>query len=318
MIVLNGGSGSGKSGIARCLQTVLSDPWLALGTDTLMEAAPSSSPMSAFGIEFGPAGEVIVGPDFRALEAAWMTGVAAMAQAGAHIILDEVFRGAASQRQWQEALDPLPVLWVGVRCHPEVAAAREIARGDRVLGMARSQADLVHQGMAYDLEVDTAQLEALECARIIAAHIDQSLAEGVQRGPSAQGAQQASAQATQRGSAQSAQLGSTLGLRGASAQGTQGRSAQNPQRGPAQNPQRGPAQNPQRGPAQNPQRGSTLGSWGAGASAQGAQRGPGEGTERDRAPGTASEEQFEAWDSDETASEEPFEAWDSDGPEPRG
>jgi chloramphenicol 3-O phosphotransferase len=311
VIVLNGGSGSGKSGIARCLQTVLSDPWLALGTDTLMEAAPSFSPTSAVGIEFGPAGEVIVGPDFRALEAAWMTGVAAMAQAGAHIILDEVFlRGAASQRQWQEALDPLPVLWVGVRCDPEVAAAREIARGDRVLGMARSQADLVHQGMAYDLEVDTAQLEALECARIIAAHIDQSLAEGVQRGPSAQGAQQASAQATQRGSAQSAQLGSTLGLRGASAQGTQGRSAQNPQRGTAQNPQRGSAQNPQRG--------STLGSRGAGASAQGAQRGPGEGTERDRAPGTASEEQFEAWDSDETASEEPFEAWDSDGPEPRG
>jgi chloramphenicol 3-O phosphotransferase len=319
VIVLNGGSSSGKSGIARCLQTVLPDPWLVLGTDTLVEAAPSSSPTSAVGIEFGPTGEVIVGPEFRALEAAWMTGVAAMAQAGAHIILDEVFlRGGASQRQWQEALDPLPVLWVGVRCDPEVAAAREIARGDRVLGMARSQADLVHQGMAYDLEVDTAQVEALECARIIAAHIDQSLAEGVQRGPSAQGAQQASAHAMQGGSAQSAQLGSTLGLRGASAQGTQGRSAQNPQRGSAQNPQRGSAQNPQRGSAQNPQRGSTLGSRGAGASAQGAQRGPGEGTERDRAPGTASEEQFEAWDSDGTASEEPFEAWDSDGPEPRG
>jgi chloramphenicol 3-O phosphotransferase len=36
VIVLNGGSSSGKSGIARCLQAILPDPWLAFGTDTLV------------------------------------------------------------------------------------------------------------------------------------------------------------------------------------------------------------------------------------------------------------------------------------------
>ena len=41
VIILNGGSSSGKSGIARCLQTVLPDPWLAFGTDTLTEAMPA-------------------------------------------------------------------------------------------------------------------------------------------------------------------------------------------------------------------------------------------------------------------------------------
>ncbi len=56
-IVLNGGSSSGKSGIVRCLQEVLPDP--------------------------------IVGPEFRALEAAWMEGVAAMARAGARILVDD-------------------------------------------------------------------------------------------------------------------------------------------------------------------------------------------------------------------------------------
>jgi chloramphenicol 3-O phosphotransferase len=183
VIVLNGGSSSGKSGIARCLQAILPDPWLTLGTDTLVEAAPSSSPTSAAGIEFSPDGEVIVGPEFRALEAAWMSGIAAMAQAGAHVILDEVFLGgAASQRRWQNALGPLPVLWVGVRCDREVAAAREIARGDRIIGMAASQADLVHDGMVYDLEVDTGQIEALECARIIATLVEDSSADGAERG----------------------------------------------------------------------------------------------------------------------------------------
>jgi chloramphenicol 3-O phosphotransferase len=87
VIVLNGGSSSGKSGIARCLQAVLPDPWLAFGTDTLVQALPGRT--SAAVIEFAPDGEVIVGPEFRALEAAWITGVAAMARAGARIIVDE-------------------------------------------------------------------------------------------------------------------------------------------------------------------------------------------------------------------------------------
>lgn len=179
VIVLNGGSSSGKSGITRCLQAIFSDPWLALGTDTLVEAVPASSPTSATGIEFGLDGEVIVGPQFRALEAAWMTGIAAMAQAGARIVLDEVFlNGATSQQRWRTALGSLPVLWVGVRCSREVAAAREVARGDRITGMAAWQADSVHEGMVYDLEVDTSLAEALDCARIIAAHVEREPDQG--------------------------------------------------------------------------------------------------------------------------------------------
>jgi chloramphenicol 3-O phosphotransferase len=118
VIVLNGGSSSGKSGIVRCLQAVLPGPWLAFGVDALIEAMPASMQTSAAGIEFAPDGEV---------------------------------------------------LWVGVRCDGKVAAGREIARGDRVTGMAASQADLVHQGVVYDLQVDTTHTEALECAQVIAA-----------------------------------------------------------------------------------------------------------------------------------------------------
>jgi chloramphenicol 3-O phosphotransferase len=42
VIVLNGGSSSGKSGIARCLQAVLPDPWLVFGVDSLIDAMPGS------------------------------------------------------------------------------------------------------------------------------------------------------------------------------------------------------------------------------------------------------------------------------------
>jgi len=170
VIVLNGGSSSGKSGIARCLQAILPEPWLSLGVDTLIEAMPVSAQTSASGIQFPPGGAVVIGPEFRALEAAWMAGVAAMAQAGGRIIVDDVFLGgAASQQRWRQALGALRVLWVGVRCDGAVAASREIARGDRPAGMAAAQAEVAHQGVTYDVEVDTAHTEALACARAIAA-----------------------------------------------------------------------------------------------------------------------------------------------------
>ena len=171
VIVLNGGSSSGKSGIARCLQVVLPDPWLALGVDTLIQAMPVALQISD--VKIAPGGELTIGPAFRTLEAAWIAGVAAMARAGARVIVDEVFLGAAtSQQRWQQALGGLGVLWVGVRCDRSVAAGREIARGDRVVGMAVAQADLVHRGVVYDLEVDTSRAESMACARAIAARVD--------------------------------------------------------------------------------------------------------------------------------------------------
>jgi chloramphenicol 3-O phosphotransferase len=172
VIVLNGGSSSGKSGIARCLQVVLPEPWLTIGTDTFVEALPAAMRASDAGIEFAPDGSVLVGPVFRTLEAGWIHGVAAMARAGARVIVDEVFLGGAeSQQRWLAALGDLPVLWVGIRCDSAIAEGREVARGDRIAGMAASQADVVHRGIVYDLEVDTSHAESLECARVIATHM---------------------------------------------------------------------------------------------------------------------------------------------------
>lgn len=170
MIVLNGGSSSGKSRIARRLQELLPEPWLTIGVDTLVEAMPPRMRTSGTGIEFAADGAVHVGPEFRTLEAAWLAGVATMVRAGARVIVDEVFLGGAeSQQRWRTALSGLDVRWVGVRCDSAVAAAREAARGDRVTGMAVAQAEVVHRGVTYDLEVDTTHTEALDCARAIAA-----------------------------------------------------------------------------------------------------------------------------------------------------
>jgi chloramphenicol 3-O phosphotransferase len=168
VIVLNGGSSSGKTSIARCLQDQLPGVWLSLGVDDLIATMPDETPDHEAGITYGPDGQITVGPDFRRAEAAWYQGIAAMARSGTGVIVDEVFLGGReSQERLATALGGLVVLWVGVTCNAAVAAAREAARPDRIVGMAESQAASVHQGVRYDVTVDTTDTPTQDCARVI-------------------------------------------------------------------------------------------------------------------------------------------------------
>ena len=172
VIILNGGSSSGKTTIATLLQDILPSPWLRLGVDTLIDAMPKTLLTADSGIEFGVDGSVRPGPVFRKLESAWMQGVAAMVSAGARIIIDDVFiSGVDARNRWRAALADVSILWVGVRCDPAIAAERERERGDRVTGMAKVQAQIVHAGIDYDLEVDTSEMPAVECAHLIAKRV---------------------------------------------------------------------------------------------------------------------------------------------------
>jgi chloramphenicol 3-O phosphotransferase len=172
VIVLNGTSSSGKSSIARRLQSLLPEPWLTIGVDDLISAVPPAMLKSEDGLTFTSDGEVIVGPGYRKLEEAWSQGVAAIARAGTGVILDQVFlKGVIAQRRWRVVLNGLHVLWVGVRCDPLVAKVREVNRGDRMQGMAAKQASVVHQGMVYDMEVDTTHTSPEDSARLIVSHV---------------------------------------------------------------------------------------------------------------------------------------------------
>jgi chloramphenicol 3-O phosphotransferase len=55
------------------------------------------------------------------------------------------------------------VLSVGVRCPPAEVVRREASRGDRTLGQARAQFDVVHAYAGYDVEVDTSLADPDEC-----------------------------------------------------------------------------------------------------------------------------------------------------------
>jgi chloramphenicol 3-O phosphotransferase len=168
IIILNGGSSSGKSTIAKCLQNSSPESWLRFSIDDLIGAMPDAMLKKDSGIKLGDDGSVSPGTEFRELEFAWMHGIGEMARRGARIIIDDVFiSGVEARKRWETSLKGLQVLWVGVFCDSAVAAAREKERGDRIGGMAVSQAAAVHEGMHYDITVDTTKTSPEECARMI-------------------------------------------------------------------------------------------------------------------------------------------------------
>lgn len=167
VVLLNGGSSSGKTTLARELQTSLPGVWLRLGIDTLVAACPPSL-LSPDGLDVAADGTVTSGPEFTKAELHWMAALARIAELGGNIVIEDNFvSGPASQQRWSHALRNVDVRWIGVHCPPAVAQRREKSRGDRPAGMAADQAERVHVGIYYDFEVDTETRSVTENAAAI-------------------------------------------------------------------------------------------------------------------------------------------------------
>jgi len=168
VLFLNGGSSAGKTTLGRSLQPVLFDPWLLLGIDLLMWTLPPEMTNDPEGLSVRE-GVITRGELFMSLYAGYQMAVAALARSGVNVMLDDLtLDGVDDQQQWNAALLGLDVIWIGVRCAPEIAAEREAGRGSRVPGTARHQAESVHEGVRYDFEVDTGVLDRVQAMSVIA------------------------------------------------------------------------------------------------------------------------------------------------------
>ena len=168
IIYLNGPSSAGKTTIALALQGRLPEPFLRLSLDSLIDAMPPhtndwTGAGSAPGFSFQPLRDpggatiyrVVAGPYGQRIAPAFRAMVVALARAGLDLIIDDIAFGAAQFAPWREALRDFPTLWVGVTASPEALLARERQRGDRLVGSARDQLARVHDGVTYDLMLDT-------------------------------------------------------------------------------------------------------------------------------------------------------------------
>lgn len=174
IILLNGTSSAGKSSIAKALQDQLARPFLHVRLDDFLAMMPTQLIGHPDGLRFRagkedgrPVTEIECGSNGERLFRGMRRAIAALAAAGNDLIVDEVLLFDA-MADYRPLLAPFQLHLVGIVAPLAVLEAREIARGDRHVGLARWQYHRVHEGLRYDLEVDSSRATPAECAaRII-------------------------------------------------------------------------------------------------------------------------------------------------------
>jgi chloramphenicol 3-O phosphotransferase len=162
IIFLHGPSSSGKSTLARALQAKSDDLLWHYSIDHLRDSGVV------------PMARVRRG-DFRWSEhrAAFFEGyhrsVAAIVDAGNTVIVEHILDTPGWHERLQELLAPHRVLFVGLHVALAELNRREAARGDREMGSAEADFHAVHQGLRYDLELDTGGNLDANVDRVLAA-----------------------------------------------------------------------------------------------------------------------------------------------------
>lgn len=176
IIILNGVPRAGKTSIARAMQKHDNRHWLNIGVDAHISMLPERLKP---GIGLRPGGErPDIEADISSLYAALFMSIAAHAQQGFNVVADLGIHDGYSTPLgiWQECakiFEGLRVLIVGVRCGLAEIMRRREASGVNYAGLQPDGSvptivteweRMVHGQSNYDLEVDTGEHDAEQCA----------------------------------------------------------------------------------------------------------------------------------------------------------
>lgn len=180
IIFLNGSSSSGKTTLALALQEILPEPFIHVALDQFRDGMPAAyrglnSPAGTSGhaglnvvpvhrdgisftdIQFGAMGLTLLKGMRRA--------IAALANAGNNVIIDDIIMQSEFLDDYVEVLQPFYVLFVGVCCPLDEINRREANRPGRFPGTALGHFEVVHAHGSYDVQVDTSCQSPIDCAR---------------------------------------------------------------------------------------------------------------------------------------------------------
>ena len=180
IILLNGPGSVGKSSIAKALQKIARQPYLHVEMDVFLEMMPEKYLNHPDGLNFEQyceAGHILTkansGRVAERVLSGMRTSIAALADAGNNLIVDDVLFGntkdgdEAAFSEYQRLLINHSLCVVGVFASLDVLEERESARGDRMVGLSRWQVERVHVGMPYNLKVHTDDATPEQCAEHI-------------------------------------------------------------------------------------------------------------------------------------------------------
>lgn len=155
ILLLNGPSSAGKTTLSWELQTKAPGFWYWLALDYFFDAVPSQL------------WERDEGKGFRNAFDLHHDCVRLLSDQGKDVIMDTVLCSRESISSFAQKLADCPVTMVKVICPVEELNRRELARGDRDIGLAAGQAEIIARQNNYDLTVDTHGDSTEECARQI-------------------------------------------------------------------------------------------------------------------------------------------------------
>lgn len=175
VVILNGVPRSGKSTLARAVQTHVPGRWINWGVDAFNATLPASL-MPGIGLR--PGGER---PDLEdalpALFAAYFSALAGFAHQGFDVVAD-----LGLHRDYASPLDPMTImhaelagldlLLVGIECSIETIMARRnvdpqdgfYASGPGIPAPVQRWQEAIHAGKSYDLRLDMGVLEPSQAA----------------------------------------------------------------------------------------------------------------------------------------------------------
>ncbi len=159
ILILNGSSSSGKTSLARALQTQLRQPHHHLQLDAFRSMEPTG-----YWDGWQEQGTAASDRQHAALCHAMNAALREYALHGQPIIFDTVLSNPVAWRHLLDDLADLPVYLVGVTCQSGELLRREHARGDREIGLAARQFPSIHADKTYDLMIDTTARSADSCA----------------------------------------------------------------------------------------------------------------------------------------------------------
>jgi chloramphenicol 3-O phosphotransferase len=148
IILVNGASSSGKSTLSRALQAKLEQPFWHYSIDHLLAAniLPHTRIKSK---EF-------LWSDLRPqFFAGFHQSLPALAKAGNNLIVEHIVETKEWMQLLLELLAPFDVFYVGIHCPLLELERREQMRGNRRIGEARQDFEIVHTFGMYDLEIDS-------------------------------------------------------------------------------------------------------------------------------------------------------------------
>ncbi|NTX29237.1 AAA family ATPase [Burkholderia pyrrocinia] len=157
IVVLNGPSSAGKSTLAKYLCENVVEHHLHIELDAFRNMEPAN---------YWDVEKQMTLVRVAALCRAINATAATFSRHGQDVIVDHVLSSDA----WHYMLEDLvglPVFIVGVFCSLEILIEREHTRGDRKIGLAKSQFDSIHASRHYDHVVDTSSSSVSDCAQSV-------------------------------------------------------------------------------------------------------------------------------------------------------